>query len=400
MALYRYTAIDSAGTSASGRLEAESDTAARDSLRTQGLFPTALDRLESAEPGTTAPLMGPGLRDVALFARQLGTLLEAGFTMVDSLGTIQGQTANGRLFTILGDLKDGVRRGESLSQAMERHDSLFPPMYVSMVLAGEKSGRLPDILARVADYLDRRLRLRNKILVSLAYPALMTLTGAGILVFLVTFIAPTLAEVFVEGERQLPMATLVLMETSRLARVWWPAALAGLVLGTFLLRRWLRTESGTRTWDRLSLKVPLLGPLRTTVAMARFARTLGVLLESGVEVLQAFDITGRVLDNHVLADAVEEARAQVSQGADLAGPLRASGLFPRLLVDMVGAGQKSGRLPQMLIKVADDMDEQVETQLALMTSLVEPLLILAMGAAVGFIVLAVVMPIFEMNRMY
>ena len=400
MSVYQYEALDSAGSTIRGTLDAESDEAARDALRVQGLYPTELSRQEMATTSSAVVSFGPGLRDIALFTRQLGTLLEAGFTMMESLDTVLGQTANARFAGTVADLKDRVHRGESLSLALAEHEAVFSKMYVSMVMAGEQAGRLPDVLSRVADYYDKRIRLKNKVLVSLAYPALMSIVGVGILIFLVTFIAPTLTEVFKDNEQQLPLPTEILMATSTFLGTYWPLLLALLAILAFAIRHYINTENGKRHLDHLSITLPIIGSLTMNIAIARFARTFGVLLESGVEILQSFEITGRVLDNALLMEALEKAKEQVEHGGDVATSLSVSGLFPRILVDMVAAGQKSGRLAQLLVKVADDLDEQVETQLALITSLIEPIMILLMGLAVGGVVLAVVLPIFQMNRMY
>ena len=400
MSVYQYEALDSAGSTIRGTLDAESDEAARDALRVQGLYPTELSRQEMATTSSAVVSFGPGLRDIALFTRQLGTLLEAGFTMMESLDTVLGQTANARFAGTVADLKDRVHRGESLSLALAEHEAVFSKMYVSMVMAGEQAGRLPDVLSRVADYYDKRIRLKNKVLVSLAYPALMSIVGVGILIFLVTFIAPTLTEVFKDNEQQLPLPTEILMATSTFLGTYWPLLLALLAILAFAIRHYINTENGKRHLDHLSITLPIIGSLTMNIAIARFARTFGVLLESGVEILQSFEITGRVLDNALLMEALEKAKEQVEHGGDVATSLSVSGLFPRILVDMVAAGQKSGRLAQLLVKVADDLDEQVETQLALITSLIEPIMILLMGLAVGGVVLAVVLHIFQMNRMY
>ncbi len=400
MPVYQYEALDSGGNTLRGNLDAETDEAAREALRQQGLYPTELTKQEMATSSSAVISFGPGLRDIAMFTRQLGTLLEAGFTMMESLDTVLGQTSNAQFAGTVADLKDRVNRGESLSLALNEHEAVFSSMYVSMVMAGEQAGRLPEVLSRVADYYDKRIRLKNKVLVSLAYPALMSFVGVAILVFLVTFIAPTLTEVFKDNEQQLPLPTEILMATSSFLGNYWPLLLALLVLMGLGLRHWFNTEAGKKQWDHLSITLPIIGSLTLNIAMARFARTFGILLESGVEILQSFEITARVLDNELLMDALEKAKEQVAQGGDVATSLSVSGLFPRILVDMVSAGQKSGRLAQLLVKVADDLDEQVETQLALITSLIEPVMILLMGLAVGGVVMAVVLPIFQMNRMY
>jgi type II secretory pathway component PulF len=401
MAIYKYEAMDKSGNTVSGSMDSTSREAVKDELEKLNLYPVEIFERElhtKHEPSSFTKR--PGITQIALFTRQMGTLLDAGLNVIESLETVQGQSQNQIFTSTVSDLKSRVNHGESLSAAMENHNNIFPPMYTSMILAGEQSGQLPSIMVKIADYYDKAIKLRNKIIVSLAYPAVMTITGCCILFFLVTFIAPTLTEVFVDNNQALPLPTVILMSTSAFFQKYW-LFLGAILLGIlFILKKWFQTDEGRKKLDQFALNAPVFGRITLGIALARFTRTFGVLLESGVEILSTFEITSKVTGNSILAEALIEVKERVSEGEDISSSLIKTKLFPPIVVDMVRAGQKSGRLPELMIKIADDLDEEVETQMALMTSLIEPVMILIMGTVVGFIVLAVVLPIFEMNQIY
>jgi len=401
MAIYKYEAMDKSGNTVSGSMDSTSRDAVKVELEKLNFYPVDISSPQLHKDSKPAAFTKrPGISDIALFTRQMGTLMDAGLTVIESLETVIGQSQNSIFTSTISDLKGRINRGESLSTAMESHNSIFPAMYTSMILAGEQSGKLPTIMGKIADYYDKAIKLRNKIIVSLAYPFVMTITGCVILIFLITFIAPTLTEVFVNNGQNLPLPTVILMSTSAFFQKYW--FFLGIIAFGFImaLRQWLKTENGRKTLDLFILRAPVFGKVALNIALARFTRTFGVLLESGVEVLSTFEITSRVTGNSLLAAALLKVKEKVAHGEDISSSLAESKLFPPMVVDMVRAGQKSGRLPELMMKIAEDLDEEVETQMALMTSLIEPFMILIMGVVVGFIVLAVVLPIFEMNQMY
>ena len=400
MPIYKYEAIDKGGDTVYGSIDAASRHLVKTELERLSLYP--VDISEPRDKAKKEPFFvkKPGLSDIALFTRQMSTLMDAGLTVIESLETVLGQSSNQVFSGIISDLKDRVNRGESLSMAMENNQVYFPPMYTSMILAGEQSGKLPNIMGKIADYYEKTIKLRNKIMVSMAYPAVTTVAGTAILIFLLTFIAPTLTEVFAQNSQELPLPTVILMSVSGFFHQYWLTIvliLSVIACGVF---KWFKTEKGRSFRDKMILKLPVFGHIAQSIALARFTRTFGILLESGVEVLATFDITGKVTGNSVLNLALSDVKEKVSTGEDIASSLHACDLFPSMIVDMVRAGQKSGRLPELMVKIAEDLDEQVETSLALMTSLIEPVMILIMGVVVAFIVMAVVLPIFEMNQMY
>jgi general secretion pathway protein F len=409
MPVFEYHAYDAAGRARRGVVDADSARAARNKLRAQGLFLTGLAEAAAQSVGARGQGLLARLRSVRLFerlgaaelsaaVRQLATLLSAGLPLVGALSALMEQVDNIVLKRVLADVKDRVTEGVSLAEALRRHPKVFQELFCSMVAAGEASGALEVVLERLAEFMEGRVRLANKVRATLAYPVFMLVVGSGVLFFLLTFVVPMVTGIFEDTGQVLPVPTIILMAVSAfLARFWW-LLLAALAGGAFGLRRYLKTEPGRLLYDRLRLRAPLLGNLTRKLIVARFARTLGTLLQAGIPVLQALDISKTVVGNKVFLSAIEAARDTVGEGEDLATPLKRSGAFPPLVIHMVAAGEQSGELERMLLKVADSYESDVEATVGSLTSLLEPVMILTMGLVVGFIVLAILLPIFEMSN--
>lgn len=397
MPVYQYEALDRAGKSTSGVIDADAEDDARRKLRGLGLYPTKIQAGNRSSP-TSGFFDRITQKSISVFTRNLATLISAGFPVLEALSSIAEQIEQLRMREVVVQIRERVREGAPLSEALGIFPELFSGMFVSMVRAGEKSGRLEEILFQLADYLDKRETLKNQLVTSLAYPILMTLVGVGIVAFLLVYIVPQLTVLFTQSNRELPLPTTLLLATSDLfGRYWW-AAIAGIVMLYGGFTRWIRSEQGRRTFDGFKLRMPVFGLLFRKIAISRFVRTLGILLSSGVPILQALEIVRHVVANEVLAESLDQTRKAVSQGANLATPLRQSGLFPPMVIDMISAGQKSGQLEKMLLRLADDYDREVEGTLEMLTSLLEPVIIIGMGFTVGFIVLAVLLPIYELNK--
>ena len=400
MPVYRYEALDDRGHKVAGVLTAPDEPSARSRVRDLGHFPTAL------ELGTEDAPVRFGLsrarvsdRDLAGITRLLGTLLGAGFPVVEALGTLANQSSHPGMSEVLDDVRTRVQEGGKLSSGMEAHPEIFPGLYIQMVRAGETGAALEQVLSELAAYLEVRAHVRNKLQAALAYPAIMTLVGTVMLTFLVAWVVPTMADVLTAGGRKLPLITRLLLWGGDLILNWWwtaPFLLFGAITGW---RMALATETGRGWADQAALDVPVLGDLTLKMTMARFARLLGVLLSAGVPVLRALEIVQGVVENVHIASALEKARIEVARGASLADPLRSSGLFPPLVVDMIAAGQQSGKLTDTLSRLAEGYDNEVEAALETFMAVLEPILILVMAAAVSFVVAGVLLPIFEMNTM-
>ncbi|GIW39551.1 MAG: type II secretion system protein GspF [Candidatus Binatia bacterium] len=409
MPVYAYKGLNTAGRAVSGIIDADSPKGARLKLRRSGVYPTELqEERAAARPGTTARVAGFSLEryfervgpyDLSLMTRQLSTLVGAGLPLVDCLGALVEQTENARLKRVLSQVREHVVEGGALADGMAKHPRIFSSLYVNMVRAGEASGALDVVLERLADYTEATARLRNRVRSALTYPVLMGTVSIAIVFFLVSYVVPRVVRIFEDTKQALPWATVVLIRVSTFCQQYWWLLLAALVFSAVAFRIWVRTPQGRMTFDTYVLRVPYFGGLLKKVALARFARTLSTLLRSGIPLLTSLDIVRNVVANVRLADAIDQARESIREGHSIAPPLQRSGLFPPLLVHMIAVGERSGELEEMLARAADSYDNEVETSIASLTSIMEPVIILVMGAVVLFIVLAILVPIFELNQL-
>jgi general secretion pathway protein F len=331
--------------------------------------------------------------------RQFATLLVAGLPLVEALGVLVDQAEKKPIKALLADIREQIRGGKALSAILETYEKDFSPIYVHMVRAGEASGALDQILFRLAEFLEKQLALRNKVTNALLYPIIMLVIGSVILFFLITFVVPKITLVFAQQKQVLPWPTVALMSVSQFFANYW-MVLVGLLLGSlYMTRRFIRTGAGRMMADRLILKLPLIGDVARMVSISRLTSTLSTMLASGVQLLDAMDVSKRVMNNMVLEETVEAARQNIREGETIADPLKRSGEFPALVTHMIAVGEKSGEMEEMLRRVSQIYDSEVERVIARLTSLMEPIMILAMGAIVLFIVVAILLPIFEMGQM-
>ena len=407
MPVYEYMALNAEGRKRKGIVDAGSIAAARQKLREMAVFPVEIaetahrKREETAARGGAIHLFRKvGLQELAVMTRQLATLLGAGLPLVPSLAALVAQIRHPVLKTTLARIKDEVNEGNSLTQSISHFPEVFPPFYVNMVRAGEASGTINLVLERLADFNEGQQALKTKIRSALAYPLFMFFIGSGVLFFLITFVVPNITNIFREMHQTLPGITVFLIVVSGFLKAfWWMIALillAGIVGLRYAIRR---TERGRYLWDRFKLNVPLFGALNRKIAVARFSRTLGTLIQSGVPLLSALEIAKNVVDSIVIADEIRRAAKDVEEGASLSTPLSRSGFFPPIAVEMISVGEQSGNMETMLFRIADAYETEVEANILVLTSLLEPAMILVMGAVVGFIVVSVLLPIFEMNQL-
>jgi general secretion pathway protein F len=357
----------------------------------------------ASQTSTGSPSVGgrsalsPG--DIAMMTRQLATLLVAGLPLVDALGVLLEQTDKKSVKAILADIREEIRGGKSYSVALERYPREFSQIYVHMVRAGETSGALDQILFRLAEFLEKQLALKHKVTNAILYPALMLLVGVAVLFFLMTFVVPKITAVFANLKQALPWPTVVLMTLSRWCADYWPVLAGGALVLIWAVRRTVRTETGRVMADRLILKLPLIGDVARMVSISRLSSTLATMLASGVQLLEAMDVSRRVMNNRVLEHAVEEARQNIREGETIAEPLKRSGEFPSLVTHMIAVGERSGEMEEMLRRIGQIYDGEVDRVITRFTSLLEPVMILVMGVLVFFIVVAILLPIFEMGQM-
>ena len=407
MPVYEYTALDAAGRRLKGIVDAGSVAAARQKLRETDVFPVELteasDRKReerAAQGGEIHLFRRVSLQELSLMTRQLATLLGAGLPLVPSLTALVAQIGNPLLKTTLARIREEVNEGNSLTQSMSHFPRIFPPFYINMVRAGEASGTINLVLERLADFQEGQQALKTKIRSALAYPLFMFFIGSGVLFFLVTFVVPNITNIFREMHQTLPGITVFLIVVSgALKSLWWIIALAAVTFIASVRYAIRKTEQGRYLWDRLKLKAPLVGALNRKIAVARFSRTLGTLLQSSVPLLPSLEIARNVVDNLVIAEEIRQASKAVEEGQSLSAPLARNGFFPPIAVEMISVGEQSGNMEAMLFRIADAYEKEVEANIVMVTSLLEPAMILVMGAVVGFIVVSILLPIFEMNQL-
>ena len=407
MPVYAYKGVTAAGKKTRGHLDAENSRAARSRLRRDGVFLTELEegRRENvtAAPGASRFAVSmPSFQrvsalDLALMTRQLSTLVGAGIPLVAALRALTDQVENARLKGVLGQVRDRVNEGSALADAMAGGGGIFPDLYIGMVRAGEAGGALETVLERLADYLESQVRLRNKVSSILIYPTVMFLFACVVVGALVTVVLPQITELLASLNQPLPFYTRWIISLSNFARdFWWAIILVGVAF-VAAFRMVIRTERGRATYDRVRLRLPLIGRLVRTIAISRFARTLSTLLSGGLPITRALETAGEVAGNTVIAEAIAAARTSITEGASVAAPLKASGEFPPMVTHMIEIGEQSGELESMLTKVSDTYEEQVETTVSRFTALLEPVLILVMVGIVLVIIMATLVPLLQVT---
>lgn len=405
MAVFEYRALDSKGKNQKGIIDANSESQARTKLRSLGKYPVsiALTSMERSKAGGRKPgmiLFGRvKSEEVSLMTRQLSTLLGAGIPLVQALDSLIAQTRNAMLKKVIAQIKGAVNEGNSLTNALGEHPKIFSSVFINMVRAGEASGTLDIVLERLADFAEKRDELQGRFRAALVYPVFMGVIGSAILFILITYIVPNITQVFSEMNRVLPLPTLFLIGLSDFLKIYWWAVFILVTLILMGLRYLIGKPSGKRLWDFIKLKSFILGPVHQKVILARFSSTLGSLLESGVGLMMSMQIVQALVDNVHISKVIDEAMEQIRKGQSMTVALSNSEWFPPMFIQMIAVGEQSGNLEGMLKKVSKAYERDVEIAIVGMTSLIEPLMIVGMGLAVGFIVLSILLPIFEMNQM-
>lgn len=395
MPIFQYRAYDASGRELSGELDATGPKDAAERLKQDGLFAS-----EISAKGTRSGFFRKRVSEAALAStvRQLSTLLNAGSPLFDALSVIAIEVENPVLSDALNDVRQRVGEGASLSGALSIHQNIFPEFFVRVVEAGEESGTLVSALLRVADYLDSRARFREKVASAFIYPAVMVVVGAAVLFFLFIYVLPRLIQVFEDTKRALPLVTRALFFMVEGVSTYWPAIIVCVAVIAYAFRKMLRTEKGLEAWERATLRLPFIGSAYMRFQAASFSATLGHLLATGLPIMKALDLTSKVIAPSIYRKAVENAAKDVAEGAALSKSLKTSNLFPAMLIQMVSTGEKTGELGSLLVKAASFYEREFDTTVARALALLEPALILAMGLIVGFIVLAILLPIFELNQ--
>ena len=396
MATYVFKAMDLTGAKATGEVEAESKQIVSEQLKSRGLIVLDISSKHNSKQLNIELFNKLSATDLAVMTRQLATMVQSGMTILRALYVLEAQTENKTLGEAIVAVRKDVEAGLPLSDALERHPKIFDPLFVSMTRAGETGGMLDEALIRVADQLEKADSLRRQVKSAMTYPAVVLTFAGGVLLALVAFLVPVFIGVFKQFGGELPAITKLTVTMSNILTHQW-YLLIGVTVGSVVgFRKWKRSEWGRPQWDRFRLRVPMkIGDIVQKVALARWSRTLSALVSAGVPLLQALDITGKTAGNHVIEKAMAGVIESVKSGGTIADPLKESPVFPSMVSHMVSVGEETGSLDTMLSKIADFYEDQVDAAVKALTSILEPLMIVVVGAIVGFIVISMYLPLFK-----
>jgi len=394
MAVFTYQGRGAGGT-ATGEIEAQDRTAAVGELRKRAILVT---KINEKAGGKTPAKAGGKVKDkeLAIYTRQFSTMIDAGLPLVQCLNILAEQSESKNLRDVTGLVARSVEQGSTLAEALRRHPRTFDELFVNLVEVGETGGILDTVLQRLAAYIEKASALKRKVKSAMIYPSSIIGVAFLVVIFMLTFVIPTFTKMFKDLGADLPLPTQVVVWISEFVRNYVLLIIAGAIGCVFALRAYYRTERGRSTIDALLLKFPIIGMLIRKVAVARFTRTLGTLVSSGVPILEGLRITARTAGNRVVEKAIMQCRAAVTEGRTLAEPLKASGVFPPMVIQMISVGEQTGALDAMLSKIADFYDDEVDTAVGALTALLEPVMIVVLGVIIGGLVVAMYLPIFKL----
>jgi len=406
LALYTWTGYTEKGKETKGMVDAVSIREAKSKLRSQGVFVSKV--IEEAFAGEVSKeprartlsniLTRVRVEDLSIMTRQLSTLVSAAIPLVEALSALYEQLENPLLKKTIAQVRDSVNEGQSFADALGQHKKIFPDLYINMVRSGEASGALDIVLLRLAEFMEGQHRLRSKIAAAMVYPILLFVVCIAVLMYLLTAVVPKVVSMFESMNQVLPLPTRMLIGISNfLVDTWWMIIVLCLLSG-YVFIKWRNTDKGSVKFDRFRIRMPVLGPVHKKACIARFARTLGTMLASGVPILDAMRIVKSVVQNRIIETAIEDSISEIMDGSSIAFPLKKSGVFPPIILHMIRVGEKSGRLEEMLLKAADAYEQDVETSVVGLSSILEPVMILIMGVSVGFVVMSILFPMLEMSQ--
>ncbi len=398
--IYDYKALDAAGKNTKGTVEGENAKAARQKLKKQGIMVT--DMWEKSTSTTSREIKIPffsgrvSAKDTTLMTRQLASLIKANIPLVECLNALTTQMENDTLRITLDQVKRDVNEGSGLGKALGKHPKVFDNIFINMVEAGESSGTLALVMIRLAELKEAQLRLRNKVVAGMSYPALMMGVGGLMMIAIFTFVIPKMTSIFTSMNKPVPLITQILINISSFLIDWWFAIFAVEGILFWLFYRYIKSANGAPKWDAFKLKLPIFGDLIRLIAVTRFSRTMATLLGTGVPILGALNISKNLVGSIPIENAIQNARENITEGQSIAEPLKRSGEFPPMVIHMIAIGEKTGELPDMLRNVADTYEDQVNARIESLTSLLEPLMIVVMGGVVGLIIVAIFVPLMDM----
>jgi type IV pilus assembly protein PilC len=401
MAKFTYKALDGRGATASGQIDGDNKSAVAANLRNKGLTVVDINEVKTslAQTDIFASMQRVKARDLTIFSRQFATMINSGLSMLRALSVLEEQTENKKLATVLGQVRGDVEAGIALSDALEKHPKVFSPLYINMVRAGEIGGILDEVLNRLATQLEKDDSIRRAVKSAMVYPIMIASFALIVMLGMVLFLIPVFAGMYKElGNAKLPMLTRIMVGASDTMKSWKGVIVFVVVIAlVIIIRKAKHTDKGTEIWDRFKLHVPMgIGEVIRKIAVARFSRTLGTLVSSGVPILQAIEITGKSAGNVVIEHAMNAVQVSVKEGQTISAPLKNSSVFPDMVVQMISVGEETGSLDSMLQKVADFYEDEVNAAVKSLTSILEPIMMLGVGTLVGLVVISMYLPIFNM----
>jgi type IV pilus assembly protein PilC len=400
MAAFTYEAINAQGAWVRGEIHAADPASAREQLRTRGLLARALNEKTASGEGATARFKKVKAKSLQVFSRQLATMIEAGVSVVTALSILEQQTDDAYLRQVIGEIRSDVESGMVLSKAFARHPKVFNRLYVAMIEAGESSGTLDSVLDRVAIQIEKDNSLRRRVKSAMVYPTVVMTFAFLVLTFMLMFIIPVFKNVYDELGGSLPKPTQIMIGMSHALRSYWFVIFPAIALLVYGFLRWKKSERGRPVWDRFKLRIPMrIGDVVQKIALARFSRTLSSLVVAGVDIIKALEITAATAGNWVIEQSVNNVRVRVQEGVPISEPLEADPAFPPMVSQMIKIGEETGELDKMLGKVADFYEDEVDSSIQSLTSIIEPILMIGVGAMVGMIVISMYLPMFKMLQL-
>lgn len=401
MPSFRYKEVDARGTTAIGTVVAGSKQEVVRLIREKGKRPIMIQELE--EKSKDIKDLGlfnkkPNLKDLSIFCKQLNIMLAAGMPIINALEVLGAQTENRRLREAVIDISYDVQKGTVFSKSMTKYDDIFPPLMINMIVAGELTGKLDEVLGKLAVHYEKEFKINNKMKSAMIYPAVLAVVAVAVVTFILVKIMPMFTEMFLSAGVDLPITTRILIIISEFLQRFWYIALGFLLVGVFFFRRYIKSENGKRNWDIFLLRLPKIKGYIATIATSRFTRTMSTLLSSGIPIIQAMESAGKVTNNTVIMDSMDSALEDVKKGETMSSVLRRIEIFPNMMTSMISIGEESGSIEDMLAKTADFYDEEFETAISRMVALLEPAMIVIMGVVVGFIVISIMMPMFKISE--
>ncbi len=405
MPVYEYKALTEKGKTKNGIVDASSKKEAKEKIKALRLYPVEVELASEdfssvSKKGFSFSLLSPINKTEFIYAiRQIATLLSAGVVLDETLLTVVQQTKNAPLKKVFSQVLERVKEGSSLSDALKEHPRVFSSTFCAMVTAGESSGTLELILEQLASFLEQQEEYRKKMRAALVYPIFIMVVGISVVFFLLSFVVPKVVSLFSDLNTVLPLPTRILIAISNFAKNYWWLLLLVVFVGLFLFKMWIKTKKGKETFHRFLLNMPMVGDVIIKSTFAKFSNTLGTLLKNGVPLVVSLDIVKNVVRNVIIQEAIDDIKNQVTEGASLADAMRKYEFFPGSLIQMVSAGEKSGEVEALLFKIGYSYEREVDSKLQIFASMVEPVLILFLGSVVGFVVMAILLPIFEMSQL-